>query len=334
MLKKLLRTRVSVKMIAAIVMGVSAVCTPATAQDYPARPIQFIVPYTPGTTGDMLARLLGAKIAQRWNASVVVENKAGASGIIGTDAVAKAAPDGYTFLFTATSHGTIAATSAANNTKLPYDAIRSFAPVSLLGKSAMTLVVTNALPVQNLREFILHLKRQPGVLNYASPGLGSSQQLAMELFRQETGTQMLHVPYKGSAGALSDVAAGHVHASVASVQSASAMTQSGKLRMLAVMGRERTPAFPQVPTFVELGYPNMLVETWYGMFAPAGTPPALVTRMSGEIDQLLTLPEVRDTMQKQGVEPAGGKPERLDTLLRAELKLWTQVVSRAKIVVQ
>lgn len=314
----------------AIISLVCACVVPslAHAQDYPSRAIQFIVPYTPGTAADMLARLLGPKIAQRWNVPVVVDNKAGASGMIGTDHAAKTAPDGYTFLFAATTYGTL----AAINPKLPYDPIKSFVPVSLLGTSAMTLVVNNKFPANNVSEFVEQLKKQPGAVNYASPGAGGSQHLAMELFKQETGTNMLHVPYKGSAGALNDLAAGHVQASVVSLQSATVLTQSGKLRMLAVMGRERAPTFPQVPTLLEQGYGNMVVETWYGVLAPAGTPPAVVAKMNAEINHLLTLPEVKEAMAKQGLDPTGGKPERLDTLLRSEIKLWSQVVTRGKIV--
>ena len=318
------------RLLATISLACACVCPALTlAQDYPTGPIQFVVPYTPGTTGDMLARLLGTRLAQRWNIPVVVDNKAGASGIIGTEAVAKAAPDGHSVLFAATSHNTIAAT----HPRLPYDAIKSFAPVALLGTSAMTLVVHAKFPAANLREFIDQLKKQPGALHYASPGNGSSQQLAMELFKQETGTNMLHVPYKGSAGALNDVVAGHVEASVSSLQSASALTHSGKLRMLAVMGRERAATFPQVPTMIELGYGNLVVETWYGVLAPAGTPAATVAKLNAEIGRLLALPEVKEAMHKQGIEPAGGPPGRFDALLRNELKMWSQVVTRSKIVI-
>jgi tripartite-type tricarboxylate transporter receptor subunit TctC len=309
-------------------LGAAVLPSLSQAQDYPYRAIQFIVPYTPGTTADMLARLLGARIAQRWNVPVVVENKVGASGIIGSDAVAKAAPDGYTFLFAATTYGTL----AAINPKLPFDPIKSFAPVSLLGTSAMTLVINNKFPATNVREFVEQIKKQPGSVNYASPGTGGVQHLAMELFKQETGTNMTHVPYKGSAGALNDIVAGHVQASVVSLQSATLFTQNGKIRMLAVMSRERAPTFPQVPTLVESGYGNMLVETWYGVLAPAGTPPAVIAKINAEITNLLTLPDVKEAMAKQGVDPAGGKPEKLDTLLRSELKLWSQVVTRGKIV--
>lgn len=300
------------------------------AQDYPSRPIQFVVPYTPGTTADVMARLLGTRISQRWNVPVVVENKVGAGGVIGTDAVAKAAPDGYTFLFVATSFGTIPALQP----KMPFDPVKSFAPVSLLGTSAMTLVISNTFPATSLKEFVEQVKKQPGVVNYASPGTGSSQHLAMELFKQESGTNMVHVPYKGSSGALNDIIAGHVQASVVSVQSATAFVQAGKMRMLGVMSRERAPTFPQVPTLAESGYPNLQVETWYGVMAPAGTPPAIVSKMNAEINQLLTQADVKEAMAKQGLDPAGGKPERLETLVRNELKQWSQVVTRGKIVAE
>lgn len=299
------------------------------AQENTNRPIQFVVPYTPGTTADMLARLLGPKIAQRWNVPVVVDNRAGASSIIGTEVVAKAAPDGHTYLFTATTHATL----PAINPKLPFDAIRSFAPVSLLGTGAMSLVVSGRFPANNVREFIDLAKKQPGVVNYASPGAGGSQHLAMELFKQEAGIDLLHVPYKGTGGALNDLAAGHVQASVVSVQSATALTQTNKLRMLAVMGRERIPSFPHVPTLKELGFSNMVVETWYGVMAPAGTPPAITARMNAELNQLLTLPDVKEAMAKQGLQPIGGKPEQLDSVVRSEIQLWTRVVTRGKIAV-
>jgi tripartite-type tricarboxylate transporter receptor subunit TctC len=298
------------------------------AQAYPSRAIQFVVPYTPGTTADVLARLLGAKISQRLNVPVVVENKAGASGIIGTDAVAKAAPDGYTFLFAATSYGALAAV----NPKLPYDPVKSFAPVSLLGTSVMTLVTNSKFQAANVREFIEQAKKQPGVVNYASPGTGSSQHLAMELFKQEAGLDMVHIPYKGTSGALNDIIAGHVQASVVSLQSATPFAKTGKIHMLAVMSRERAPTFPQVPTLAELGYRNMLVETWYGVMAPAGTPAPIIARLNAEINAALALPDVKEAMAKQGVDPAGGAPAKLGTLLQTELALWSKVVARGKIV--
>jgi tripartite-type tricarboxylate transporter receptor subunit TctC len=298
------------------------------AQTYPSRPITFVVPYTPGTTADVLARLLGAKITQQWNVPVIVDNRTGASGIIGTNYVAKAAPDGYTFLFAATSYGTLAAT----NSRLPYDAAKSFAPVSLLGTSAFTLVTNKDFPAKDVKEFVAQVKKQPGVINYASPGPGSSQHLAMELFKQETGTDMTHVPYKGSAGALSDILGGHVQASIVALQTATPLAKGGEVRMLAVMGRQRAPTFPNVPTMVEMGYPNLVVETWYGVMAPAGTPAALIAKMNAELEVLLKQPDIKEAMGKQGVDPAGGAPEKLGVLVARELKLWTDVVKRGKIV--
>jgi tripartite-type tricarboxylate transporter receptor subunit TctC len=300
----------------------------AHADSYPSRPIQLVVPYTPGTTGDALARLLGAKLSQRWNVPVVVENKTGASGIIGTAYVAKAAPDGYTILFTATSHGTIPAV----NSNLPYDPVKSFAPVALLGTSAMTLVVNNDFPAKSVRELVEQAKKQPGVINYASPGAGSSQHLAMELFKQEAGINLVHVPYKGTAGALNDIIGGHVQVSVVSLQSATAMAKAGKIRMLGIMNSERAPTFPQVPTLAEAGYSKVLVGAWYGVLAPAGTPPAIIAKLNAEFDSMLAQPDVKEAMSKQGVDPVIDAPERLDTLLKNELKLWSQVVSRGKIV--
>jgi tripartite-type tricarboxylate transporter receptor subunit TctC len=313
---------------AASLVCASVLPSVSQAQAYPSRTINFIVPYTPGTTADVLARLLGAKLSQRWNVPVVVDNKTGASGIIGTDFVAKAQPDGYTILFAATSYGTL----PAINPKLPFDPVKSFAPVSLLGTSAMTLVVSTKFPANNVRELIDQAKKQPGVINYASPGTGGSQHLAMELFKQEANINMLHVPYKGTAGALNDLIAGHVQASVVSLQSATPFVQKGSLRMVGVMSRQRVPTFPQVPTLAEAGFPDMQVETWYGVMAPAGTPPAVIAKLNAEINNLLTLPDIKEAMAKQGVDPAGGKPEKLDTLVRSELKLWTQVVTRGKIV--
>ena len=314
---------------AASVLMVAAVMAPAPcdAQDYPSRSIQFIIPSTPGTTGDHLARLLGPKISQRWNVPVVVENKVGAGGMIGIEAAAKAIPDGYTFLFSATAFSTLPALR-----KLPYDPITSFSPVVLLGSSPLVLVVTSSLPVKTVSEFVAYVKKQPpGKLNYASPGLGSVHHLTMELFKQQTGLFLTHIPYKGTGGALNDLAAGHVDASVVVLQTALPLVQSGKIRMLAVMGPQRVPQFPQVPTLSQAGVPKVVSEAWFGVTAPSGTPAAAIAKMNSELNSLLALPEVRESMAKAGVEPIGGKPERLDAIVRSELNTWSQVVKRGNI---
>ena len=299
----------------------------AATNTYPNKPITLIVPYTGGTTADSLARLLGAKLSARWGVATVTDNRAGASGIIGTDAAAKALPNGYTLLFAATAHGTV----PALKTTLPFDPIRSFVPVSLLATSALGVVVSPKVPANSLKEFIDLAKAQPGKLDYSTPGAGGPQHLAMELFMQETGTRLVHVPYKGSAGAMTDVVGGHVQASIVSLQTSSSFIHSGQLRMLAVMSEERSPAFPNVPTLKELGLPNLVVDTWYGVLAPAGTPPEIVAKINTELDSILQLPDVREAFAKQGLVPVGGKPERLRDLLAQEIPRWSKVVATAKI---
>ncbi len=299
----------------------------AQGSSYPGKAITLIVPYSTGTTADTLARLLGAKLSERWGVAVVVDNRAGAAGVIGSEAAANAAPDGHTLMFTATSHSTV----PAIRPKLPFDPVKSFAPVVLLGTSAMALVVAPTVEARTLKEFIDLAKSRPGKMDYSTPGGGGVQHLAMELFMQETGTKLVHVPYKGSSGALTDVIGGHVQASVSSLQTAGALISGGKLRMLAVMSEERSPAFPAVPTLKELGLSSLVVDTWYGVMAPAGTPPEVVAKINAELNALLRLPDVREALAKQGVVPAGGTPERLQQLVTLDIARWTKLVASAQI---
>lgn len=313
-------------------VALAAVCSysVAVAQDagaYPNRTVQLIVPYTPGTGADILSRILGPKLADRWKVGVVTDNRAGATGNIGTELVAKAAPDGHTLLFTATSFGT----NPALGQKLPFDPVKSFAPVALIATSAVSVIVNPQLPAKTFREFIEFARGQPGRLYYSSPGNGGPQHLAMELLKQETGVDIVHVPYKGSGGAIADLIAGHVQAMIISLQTAAPYVQGGKLRMLAVMSPERSPAFPDVPTMRELGLPNLEVETWYGVFAPAGTPAAIVAKLNAELNGLLRQPDVRELLAKQGMAPAGAPPERFGDLLKVELARWSRVVAAAGI---
>src|SRR5712692_6072191 len=246
----------------------------AAAQDvYPSRAVHVVVPYTPGTGADILARLLGPRLAERWKAAVVVDNRAGATGNIGTEFVAKSAPDGYTLLFTATSFGTNPALARS----LAFDPLKSYAPVALAATSAVAVVVNPQLPARSMREFIELARSRPGKLYYSSPGNGGPQHLAMELLKLETGIDLVHVPYKGAAGALTDLIGGHVQAMVSALQTAAPHVQSGKLRMLAVMSSQRSGAFPDVPTTREEGLPQLEVETWYGLLAPAEAPKAVIS---------------------------------------------------------
>jgi tripartite-type tricarboxylate transporter receptor subunit TctC len=300
----------------------------AAAQDaWPGRNVQLVVPYTPGTGADILARVLGPKLSERWKVAVVTDNRAGATGNIGADYVAKAAPDGHTLLFTATSFGT----NPALVPKMPFDPIRSFSPVVLLATGALCVVINAQLPAKSMKEFIELVKSQPGKLNYSSPGNGGPQHLAMELIKLETGIDIVHVPYKAAAGAMQDLLGGQVQAMVSALQTASPQVKAGKLRMLGVMSAERAKAFPDVPTFREQGLPSLEVVTWYGVFAPAGTPAAIVTRINGDLNALLELDDVRGVLAKQGLDPAGGTPARFGELVRAEIPRWTRVVKAANI---
>jgi tripartite-type tricarboxylate transporter receptor subunit TctC len=313
----------------AVVIAALVTATSSTAQpsSYPSRSIELVVPSTPGTGADVLARLLDDTLAATLDTSVVVENKAGASGAIGTEFVAHAKPDGHTLLVTATSHGTVPAFKA----KLPYDPVTSFAPVALLATSTMAIVVTPELPVKTLAEFIALAKEQPGKLYYSSPGSGSIQHMAMELVKLDTGIDLVHVPYKGTAGAVSDVVGGHVQASVVALQTVATFAKSGRVRMLAVLSYARSPAFPDVPTLREIGYSNLVVDTWYGVFAPAGTAPAIVARLNAAFNAALDAPQIRQSLAQQGMTAVVDQPERLRALLQSELTRWTRLVREARI---
>ena len=299
----------------------------AQESDWPSRTIQIVVPYTPGTGADILSRILGPKLAERWKVAVVTDNRAGASGNIGTEFVAKAAPDGYTLLCTATSFGT----NPAVNRKLPFDPVKSFTPVIQLASSSVAVIVTPALPAKSMKEFVELARSEPGKLYYSSPGSGGPQHLAMELLKQNARIDLVHVPYKGSGGALADLVGGHVQAMIVSLQTVAPYVQSGKLRMLAVMSAERSPAFPEVPTLKEVGLADLEVETWYGVFAPAGTSAPVVAKLNSELNSLLGTSEIRSLLEKQGMAAIGGSPERFGELVRNELVRWSRVVAAAGI---
>jgi len=297
------------------------------AQDFPARTVHLIVPFTPGTGADLLARLLGPRLAERWKVAVVTENKAGATGNIGADFVARSAPDGHTLLFVATSFGTAPALSRT----LPFDPVKSFAPVALVATSALLVVTHPALPARSVPDLVRLAKREPGKIHYSSPGSGGPQHLAMELLKLETGVDIVHVPYKGSAGALADVVSGHVQVTIAGLQTAQPHVRSGRLRALAVMSATRASAFPDVATLSEQGLRELEVETWYGVFAAAGTSPQVLAKINADLNALLNDAAIRHAIEKQGMAPAGGPPERLGELLKRELARWTRVVNAAGI---
>ncbi len=296
-----------------------------------ANPLLFIVPSSAGTTGDQLARLIGAKITQRLGSPVMVDNRLGAGGLIGIDFVAKAPADGKTFLFSATAFSTL----AALRNDLPYDPIKNFSPVILLGTSPLVFAVTNSMPAQNMKEFIDYVgKQRPSSVNYASPGVGSVHHLTTEMFLQHTGLQMIHVPYKATANSLTDIVAGHVQSGFVVLQTAAPLVQNGKMRILAVMGTNRSPQFPASPTFIESGLNMPVINAWFGISAPANVSPTTIGAFNSELNQILKLPDVQVAMQKMGVNPVGGAPDKLDTLVKNEIKIWSQVVKKADITLE
>jgi tripartite-type tricarboxylate transporter receptor subunit TctC len=303
------------------------VCLSQSSNSYPNKAITIIAPYTSGTTSDVLARQIGNKLSEKLGYPILVENKSGASGVIGTDFVSKSPANGYTLLFTATSHGTIPAVKS----KLPYDPIKSFSPVILLATSAMGFVVSQNINASNFKEFLEYSKSKGNELDYSTPGEGSSQHLTMELVLQEVGFKMVHVPYKGSSGAVTDVIGGHVQSSIVSLQTSSSFIKSGQLKMLAIMSDERSPVFQNVPTFKELGYPNLVVDTWYGVLAPLNTPVEIINKLNYEINLILNTNEMKETMNKLGLTISGGKSDKLKNLLDKEIPKWRKVVATSKI---
>jgi tripartite-type tricarboxylate transporter receptor subunit TctC len=298
------------------------------AQPYPGgRAVRVIVPFSPGTGIDTLARSVAARLADRWNASVIVDNRAGASANIGHELAAAATPDGHTLLLTAATF----VTNAAVNRSQRYDPVRNFAPVVLIATGIQTLAVPAASPTMTTRDLIARAKEQPGKLHYGSPGVGTPHHLVMEQFKLEAGMDIVHVPYKGFAGAITDFIAGRVDMMVMPVSAVTPHVQGGRARVLAVMSPERSPVFPAVPTLAQEGYPNVQASNWYALLVPAGTSAAVVERLNADVNALLGDAAIRDALVKQGFNPAGGAPKRLSDQLRDEQQRWQRIVERAKI---
>jgi tripartite-type tricarboxylate transporter receptor subunit TctC len=300
----------------------------AHAQErYPSRPIRMIVPFTAGTGMDLLARTIGQKLSERLKVPVVVENRAGASGNIGTEAVSKSPADGYTLLMTAST----IVQNAALSRSVPYDPVRGFTPIGLAAIGNLALVVHPSVAAKSVAEFVALAKAQPGRLNYASPGSGTPHHLAMELFKLNFGIDITHVPYKGTAGAVTDLLGGQVQAMFLPVHVALPQARSGKLRILAAGGSRRSPVTPDLPSLAEEGVRDIDVDIWYALFAPAGLPREMVSLLNAEMATILAQSEVRDNLQKQGLNPVTGTPEELARLVEADLERWTRVVRAARI---
>ena len=301
----------------------------AVAQSvYPASTIKIIVPFTPGTGIDILARTLGQKMSDDWKQAVVVDNRPGASGNIGTEAVAKAAPDGYTLLMTA---NTIVLNRSLFKS-IPYDPIKDFVPVAPLAIGRLALVMHPTADVKTVADLVALAKRQPGKLNYGSPGNGTPHHLAMELFKSKTGIDVVHVPYKGTSGAVTDLLSGQINVMFLPVHVALPYVESGKLTMLAAGGMARASATPAVPSLAEAaGIRDIDTDIWYGLYAPAGTPDDIVGKLGPEINGALKSRDVVDTLAKQGLQATGGAPSDLALMTRNDLERWSIVVRDAKI---
>jgi len=312
---------------AALVLAALAAGPVLAQQNYPSRTITIIAPFSPGTGIDILARICGQKLSERWGVPVVVDNKPGASGNIGTELAARAMGDGYTLMMTATTF----ALNPALSKKSRYDPLKSFTPVSLIATGVLSFAISANTPAANLDEFVALARSNPGKLNYASSGNGTPQHLTMELFKLTAGVDVTHVPYKGAAEATKDLAGGYVDAMILPVHAVAPLVHAGKVRLLAVFSDERSSVFPTVLTLKEAGYPEVQSSVSYGLMAPASTPPDIVRRLNGEISAILGLADVKDILAKQGLSPAGGEPERLSRLVGIELERWKRVIAEAKI---
>lgn len=320
------RIAVAAYILSAVVLALAAGMV-AAQQAYPSRPIRFIIPFPPGGSSDPVARLIGQKLTESWGQPVIADNRPGGNTIIATEAVAKAAPDGYTLLMTPT--GTFVTTPLLMAT--PYDVMRDFAPVAAFASSEWLLVVHPALPVRDLKTFIALAKSRPGEMNYASAGIGNPNHLAGELLNMLTGARMQNIPYKGSGPAIADLLGGQVHVHFATPIAVAGLIRSGRLRALALSGEARLPSLPQVPTFTEAGLPGFDMRVVYGFVAPAATPSDIVGKLSAEIARIVALPDYRERMAAQGLDPTSATPQQFAAILKSDTAKFGRVIKAANI---
>src|SRR3954471_6886927 len=306
----------------------AALALPAMANaQVPGRPITIIVPYSPGTGIDILARALGAELSQKWGQPVVVDNKTGASGNIGTGIAARAEPDGNTLLMMAK----VFVVNPSLFKSVPYDPVASFTPIIKLATGSIVLAVHPSVPAKNVEEFVQYAKSKPGQLNYGSPGFGTPHHLAMELFKQATHTELTHVPYRGTSGVMNDLIGNHVSAMFVPTHVALPLADAKEIRILGVASDKRVAAAPDVPTLIEQGLPGLEVDLWFGLLAPAGTPPEVVTRYNIVLNEFLRAPKMIAELGKQGLVSSGGTPEILRDLIAHDLVKWQKIIKDAGI---
>ena len=297
----------------------------AAAQTYPTRPVRMVVTFSPGGGADTISRIVAIKLGEKWGHPVVIDNRPGANGVIGADLVAKSKPDGYTLLVQNASH----AINPALYSKLPYNNDLDLIPVTVLSNYPFILTINPSLPAKTFSEFIALAKKRPGEMSYASPGNGSAPHLGFELLKNAAGIDLVHVPYKGAGPANVDLVSGQVQAFINNILAARAFINSGRIRVLAVTSTERSKAMPDVPTIAESGLPGFDMTGWNGVFAPAGTPKAIVTKIQVDISSVLQLPEVKSRLLSEATEPGGDTSEEFTKLFQAETKKWANVMKIA-----
>ena len=307
--------------------GLSSAQAPSQASGYPGRPVKLVVPFPAGGATDLTARLLAGKLAEAWGQPVVVENRPGASGMIGGEQVARATPDGLTLLVTITTH----IQNPALFAKIPYDALKDFEPISQICLSYLVLAVKPEVPARDVREFAALVKANPGKYTFGSFGTGSSSHIVGERFARSQGLDMAHVPYKGAAPLVTDLIGGQVSSSWIDVSTATQHLAAGKLKPLVVTGAKRTPTLPNVPTMAESGFPGYEPLGWVGMFAPAGTPKPIIEKISRDVMRVVRMPDVSARLNEQTLVPVGDSPESFAATLRNDMALWAKIVSEAGI---
>jgi tripartite-type tricarboxylate transporter receptor subunit TctC len=313
--------RVTATLLLAAMAGLASAAS-AAAEDYPSRPLRVIVPFSPGGAVDGPMRIIAEQLSKRLGVGVIVDNRPGAGATIGSEAVAKAPPDGYTLLLASQTN----AISATLYPKLAYDPIEDFAPVSLIGREPGVVVVNPALPVKTLQEFIAFVKARPGQVDFASSGNGSGQHLFTALLASMTGMKMNHVPYRGSGQATTDLIGGTVQMAIPGTAGMVGHIKAGKLRALAVTGAKRSPQLPDVPTVMEAGVPGYEAYVWMGLLAPKGTPAPIIDRLHRELTQVLATGEVKSYMASAGIEIVGSTPAEFGTFFRSEKERWARVI--------
>jgi tripartite-type tricarboxylate transporter receptor subunit TctC len=314
-----------------LLAALAVAAAPSLAQPYPAKPIRIVVPFPAGGNADIFARAFAQKLGDAWKQTPIVDNRAGAAGIIGTQLVAKSPADGYTLLFGTTGTHT---TNPAVYAKLPYDPVKDFAPVSNFADSPFLLVVHPSVPANTLQGLIALARARPGQLDYASFGAGSSAHLAGEMLRTMAGINIMHVAYKGGPPAVNDLVGGHVALMFNSMPAVLPLVKSAGLRALAVAAAKRAPTLPELPTFGEAGLAGFEAGSWYGVLAPAGTPREVVTRLHGETVRMLGLPDVRQKLASEGAEAIGNTPEEFAAQIQRDIARWAKVAREAKITPQ